>query len=153
MSRQTFLLNTIILFFKSCSQKHLPMCLYFMLDLNVPLQLIMCSSKHATCITVEYWITFIFPLPDSVLGGWFQSSQQTFLFDLYHTDQNACKLLGVLFLCSLNSSPFSKAFPHLSQSSKIEVKEDLEDGLEKGKGEHKEKMRNKSINGRTKSER
>ena len=46
-------------------------------------------------------ITCIFPLPDSSLGAGYQSSQQTFLFDLYHTDQNAHKLLGVLSLYAL----------------------------------------------------
>ena len=84
MSRQTFLLNTIILFFKSCSQKHLPMCLCFMLDLNVPLQLIMCSSKHATCITVEYWssqcsFSGLFNSPDGLKESW-QLSHSSFPF-------------------------------------------------------------------------
>ena len=69
--------------------------------------------------------------------------EEAFLVDLCHTDQKCSQSTGCSSLiCSLNSSSFLK-FPTFITEP--------EDGLEKGKWEHKEKMRNKSINGRNKS--
>ena len=146
-----------------------------MLDLNVPLQLMMCCSKHATCITLNTGLPNALSHDYSILlrvwsnrgnhhihlspswfiaGGWLSVKSTDFLVWSVSHRSKCSQATGCSFLiCSLNSSSFSKVFPHLSQSSKIEIEEDLEDGLEKGKWGHKEKMRNKSIKGRTKSER